>query len=163
MNNKCITFDLILQKCWMTALCSNATKSCYDWIVLAVVALCMQRQGIPATTVACMFTTLRHMEHYTRTLYGNSTLASGAVTCKQYPFMKLDKVTEPAPPSGLVSAFWFCAYFEKWVLDASSVWQFLVVRFASWATPLLTIRIKSRLLPAQMSVLPLSTERCRKW
>lgn len=77
--NKRLTFDRLLKKGWRAALCSNNAKSCYLCIFLAVAALCMQQQGIPAATIACMFTTLQNMEHTIQAMFGDSTSTWGAM------------------------------------------------------------------------------------
>ena len=59
----------------MAALCSNDAKSCYDRIVHSVASLAMQRMGIEQAPIVCMFTTIQRLDHYIRTVYGDSKLS----------------------------------------------------------------------------------------
>ena len=70
--NKTLTFDLIRQNKRPGALCANDAKSCYDRIVHSVASLAMQRMGVDRAPIVCMFTTIQKLEHYIRTIYGDS-------------------------------------------------------------------------------------------
>jgi len=75
--NKRLLYNLV-QFCQQPmALCSNDAKSCYDWIVLTVAALCLCQAGIPLASVASMVQTLHNMHHYTRMAFGNLTISQG--------------------------------------------------------------------------------------
>jgi len=63
------------------ALCSNDAKSCYDCIVLIIVALCLCRLGAPKPYVQSMVNTIHRMQHHVRSTYGNSTISQG---CTQW-------------------------------------------------------------------------------
>jgi len=59
------------------ALCSNDAKSCYNRIVLLIVALALCRLGAVASAMQSMVTTLAQLQHHVRSAYGNSTCAQG--------------------------------------------------------------------------------------
>ena len=73
--NKTLTYDLIRQRKIPGAVCSNDAKSCYDRIVHSVASLAMQRMGMEQAPIVCMFTTIQNLDHYIRTVYGNSELS----------------------------------------------------------------------------------------
>jgi hypothetical protein len=73
--NKRLTFDLARQLKRPLAMCSNDAKSCYDRIVHSVASLSMRRMGVEAQPIICMFTTIQNLEHYIRTVYGDSELS----------------------------------------------------------------------------------------
>jgi len=61
--NKCLLYDLIRFRCQPLALCSNNAKSCYNRIVLTVVALCLCQVGTMLEMVASMVQTIHGMRH----------------------------------------------------------------------------------------------------
>ena len=78
--NKVLSNDLIRLLRRPAALCSNDAKSCYDRIVHAIASLCMQRVGLPKEPIICMFTTIQNLNHYIRTVFGDSEISfSGAL------------------------------------------------------------------------------------
>ena len=73
-------YDIIRQKKHPGAWCSNDAKSCYDRIVHSVASLAMQRVGAPVEPIICMFTTIQNLQHWIRTVYGDSEINfSGAL------------------------------------------------------------------------------------
>jgi len=70
--NKLLFYDIIHFRQHPAALCSNNAKSCYDWIVLLVVALCFCRLGASHPSVFSMISMLHQMEHSICTTFGNS-------------------------------------------------------------------------------------------
>jgi len=75
--NKCLFYDL--HQCFRipAALCSNDTKSCYDWIVLMIMVLSLCRLGAPHSTVQSMIKTLANLKHHVRTPFGDSDISQG--------------------------------------------------------------------------------------
>jgi len=73
--NKLLFYDFIHFHKQPAALCSNDTKSCYDHIILLIMALCLCRLGASTTSVTSMISTLYQMEHHIRTSFGDSTKA----------------------------------------------------------------------------------------
>jgi hypothetical protein len=65
------------------ALCSNDAKSCYDRILHAIAAICMQRVSVPKKVCLMMFGTLAKVKHYIRTTYGDYTTS---YSCIELPF-----------------------------------------------------------------------------
>eukprot|EP00978_Attheya_sp_CCMP212_P022811 scaffold68738_cov43-Attheya_sp.AAC.1 len=61
--NHCLAFDLLRQERRNGIDTAVDLCSCYDLIVHAAASLSMQRQGVPAPAVVCMFTTLQNMVH----------------------------------------------------------------------------------------------------
>jgi len=59
------------------ALCSNDAKSCYDWIVLIVAALCLCCLGADKAAIQSMIGTLHGMQHHMRSTYGDSKTLQG--------------------------------------------------------------------------------------
>lgn len=60
--NKILTFHLLRQLRWPSAVCSNDSKSCYGHIVHAVASLCMQQNCITELAIVCMFTTIQQLD-----------------------------------------------------------------------------------------------------
>jgi len=81
--NKRLWYDYIRNTRQPAALCSNNAKSCYDWIVLLIAALCMCRLGAPKQSVLSMLTTIKDMRHHTRTVHGDSTRFASRQTWNQ--------------------------------------------------------------------------------
>ncbi len=75
--NKSLTNDILRQLKQPGGICSNDAKSCYDLIGHPPAALAMQRHGIPANIVDCLFTALQNLEHHVRTAFGDSPLFHG--------------------------------------------------------------------------------------
>jgi hypothetical protein len=75
--NKALSNDLLRQQKSPGAVCSNDAKSCYDLIGHTPASIAMQRQGVPKSTVTCMFTTLQELKHKVRTAYGDSESTYG--------------------------------------------------------------------------------------
>jgi len=73
--NKLLFYDIIHFRKQPAALCSNDAKSCYDHIVLLIVALCLCRLGATQSSVTSMISTLHQMEHHICTSFGDSTKA----------------------------------------------------------------------------------------
>jgi hypothetical protein len=71
--NHCLAFDLLRLERRNGVDTAVDLRSCYDLIVHAAASLSMQRQGVPAPSVVCMFTTLQNMVHTVRTAFGEST------------------------------------------------------------------------------------------
>jgi len=59
------------------ALCSKDAKSCYDWIVLIVAALCLCQLRAPKMAVESMVSTIHGMQHHVQSMYGNSSISQG--------------------------------------------------------------------------------------
>ena len=74
---KVLTFDLIRQKRIPAIISSNDLKSCYDRIAHSFANLSMRRVGVPVEPILCMFKTIQEMEHYVRTVYGQSSISTG--------------------------------------------------------------------------------------
>ncbi len=55
----------------MAALCSNNTNSCYNRLVLLIVALAMCQLGGQVTWLKSMVNTLASMTHHIQMVYGN--------------------------------------------------------------------------------------------
>ena len=70
--NKTLTCDIGRQRKQPFAICSNDAKSCFDRIVHSIASLSLQRVGYPIEPLICVFTTIRHLEHRIRTVYGDS-------------------------------------------------------------------------------------------
>ena len=71
--NKTLTFDILRQKRQPgeRTLPTDAV-SCFNEVVHSVASLAMQCQGLPQGPIICMLTTLRHMKHRIRTIFGDS-------------------------------------------------------------------------------------------
>jgi len=65
------------------ALCSNDAKSCYDRIVLIIVALCLCQLGAPYNVVKSMIHTLAHLNYHVQTAFGNSEATQGYDTWQE--------------------------------------------------------------------------------
>ena len=63
----------------------NDAKSCYDRIVHSVASLAMQRVGAPVEPIICMFTSIQHLQHRIRTVFGDSEVGS-VVHCMWFRF-----------------------------------------------------------------------------
>jgi len=59
------------------ALCSNDAKSCYDRIVLIIVALCLCHLGAPLKATESMISTLAQLWHHVRSAFGSSKQSQG--------------------------------------------------------------------------------------
>jgi len=75
--NKRLFYDYHWFTCQPAALCLNDTKSCYDQIVLIIVALSLCRLGAPYLVVQSMIQTLAHLDHHIRMAYGDTTYSQG--------------------------------------------------------------------------------------
>jgi len=75
--NKRLTFDNIRQLRQAAIICSNDAKSCYDCIVHRIVAQSMYRCGANKPALVCMFSTIQHLRHHIRTLFGDSQISTG--------------------------------------------------------------------------------------
>jgi len=75
--NKCLFYDLHWFSRTLAALCSNDAKSCYDWIVLMIAALCMCWLGPLHSAVRSMITTLATLKYHICTAYGDSKISQG--------------------------------------------------------------------------------------
>jgi len=62
------------------ALCSNDAKSCYDWIVLLVAALCMCQLRAAKSLLLGMVKVLHGMHHHTQTAHGDSSWYTSRLT-----------------------------------------------------------------------------------
>ena len=62
--NKRLLYDYVRYTHESMALCSNNAKSCYDWIVLVVTALCLCRLGAPKPAIQSMVSTIHGMQHH---------------------------------------------------------------------------------------------------
>ena len=87
--NHCLAFDLLRLERRNGIDTAVDLRSCYDLIVHSAASLSMQRQGVPAPSVVCMFTTLQNMVHTVRTAFGESTQSFGgdlwAIPCQPPP------------------------------------------------------------------------------
>jgi len=61
--NKRLYYDYIRGMQIPAALCSNDAKSCYDRIVLIIVALCLCQLGAPQKATESMISTLAQLRH----------------------------------------------------------------------------------------------------
>jgi len=75
--NKRLLYDYACYTHKPMVLCSNDAKSCYNCIVLIVVALCLCRLGAPKTAVQSMVSTIHGMQHHVRSTYGDSSTSQG--------------------------------------------------------------------------------------
>ena len=73
--NRGITSDIVRQMKIPAAICSNDAKSCYDRIVHSMASLSMQHVKVPPGPKICMFSTIQSLNHYIRTIYGDSDLS----------------------------------------------------------------------------------------
>jgi len=62
--NKGLFYNLIRQWRRLAALCSNDAKSCYDWITLLAVALCLCRLSAPINAVQSMKKMIHGINHH---------------------------------------------------------------------------------------------------
>jgi len=70
-------YDIIWFCCQLAALCSNDAKSCYDWIVLIIAALCLCQLGASKETVHGMVHMLGNLKHHIRMAYRDSEINQG--------------------------------------------------------------------------------------
>ena len=75
--NKVLTMDYFRVAKISAIVCANDAKSCYDRIVLRAAFLALRAMGIPAPTINSMFSTIKRMEHFTRTAFGTSNTKYG--------------------------------------------------------------------------------------
>jgi len=75
--NKRLLYDYVRCNHIPMALCSNNAKSCYDWIVLIVAALCLCRLGADKALVQSMIGTIHGMQYHVRSIYGDLQIAQG--------------------------------------------------------------------------------------
>jgi len=66
----------------LATLCSNDAKSCYNWTILLVAALCLCRLGTPLLVVVSMTSTLAQLWYHVHSAFGNSELAQGQAEWK---------------------------------------------------------------------------------
>jgi len=79
--NKLLFYDIICFWQQLVALCSNDAKSCYNRIVLLIVALCLCHLRASIPNVFSMIKTLHQMEHFIHTTFGDSTKVG---SCKKW-------------------------------------------------------------------------------
>jgi len=75
--NKRLLYDWVQFCRQPMALCSNDAKSCYDHIVIMVVALCLCRAGATLASMASMVCTLHRMWHFTWMAFRDLTISQG--------------------------------------------------------------------------------------
>jgi len=75
--NKCLLYDLVWFRHQPLALCSNDAKSCYNRIILMIMALCLCRARATLNMVSSMVRTIHGMHHFTRTAFGDSQISQG--------------------------------------------------------------------------------------
>jgi hypothetical protein len=75
--SKALTYDLFRQLQCTGAICFNDARSCYDLIGHSQASIAMQRNGVPRSTVDCLFSTLQNAKHQVRTGYGDSSKSYG--------------------------------------------------------------------------------------
>jgi len=75
--NKRLFYDYIRAMHIPAALCSNDTKSCYDQIVLIIVALCLCCLRAPLKATESMISTLAQLRHQVRSAFGTSDISEG--------------------------------------------------------------------------------------
>jgi hypothetical protein len=73
--NRGITSDIVCQMKIPAAICSSDAKSWYNRIVHSIASLSMQRVKVPPGPIICMFSTIQCLNHYIRTIYGDSELS----------------------------------------------------------------------------------------
>jgi len=66
--NKWLFYDLYWCLCAPAVLCSNDAKSCYDWILLIIAALCLCHFGATKAATKSMITTLAQLHHHANSL-----------------------------------------------------------------------------------------------
>jgi len=81
--NKCLLYDLIRFRCQLAALCSNDARSCYDRIMLIIVALSLCRLGAPHSAVKSMIQTLVSLQHHVRLAFGDLEISQGQEVWKE--------------------------------------------------------------------------------
>jgi len=70
--NKIRVFNALRQYRIPAIYCANDAKSCYDRIILMVGYLMMRIYGIPGAAAKCSVETIAKMQHYIRTVFGDS-------------------------------------------------------------------------------------------
>jgi len=75
--NKCLFYNYIQARRIPAALCLNDAKSCYNWIILIIAALCLCRLGAPMKATESMIVTLAQLQHHVHSAFGNSMQAQG--------------------------------------------------------------------------------------
>jgi len=75
--NKQLFYDYIQAMHILAALCSNDAKSCYDWIVLLIAALCLCHLGAPVQVVISMTSMLTQLCHHVQSAFKNSAISQG--------------------------------------------------------------------------------------
>jgi hypothetical protein len=139
--NKRLTFDLARQLKRPLAMCSNDAKSCYDRIVHSVASLCMRRMGVeePPIQYVCL--------QRSRTFFIRSApctaIPSSPLPANYEQFLSkvLAKGTVPARKSGQLLALLSSIRYGTKETGPTFGQPSLVLRSASYATPLLTARI----------------------
>ena len=71
--NKVLLFDILRQTRQRAVLNSVDLQSCYDRIQHTAAGLGMRRVGTPAPIIESSFSTIEKLEHYVRSVYGDST------------------------------------------------------------------------------------------
>jgi hypothetical protein len=107
--NKRLTFDILRQQRRPGALLANDAKSCYDRIVHSVASICMQRLGVPKQPIQMMFRTIEDLEHFVRTIYGDSEISFGG-SGWIYPCQGVGQGNGAGPP---IWAFVSTPLFDK--------------------------------------------------
>ena len=90
--NKVLTMDYFRVAKISAIVCANDAKSCYDRIVLRAAFLALRAMGIPAPTINSMFSTIKRMEHFTRTAFGTSDTKYGGKN-EEYAGWNMDYVS----------------------------------------------------------------------
>jgi len=97
--NKNLFYDLIQFKRQPAALCSNDVKSCYNWITLLAMALCLIQFWGSQPMIHSMITTFHKMQHHIQTTFGNSTQSASHNTW-QTPIARIGQGNRAGPTSG---------------------------------------------------------------
>jgi len=61
----------------LAALCLNDAKSCYNHIVLLIMAICLCQLGAPISAMESLMATLAQLHHHVWSAYGNSIHLQG--------------------------------------------------------------------------------------
>jgi len=69
--NKWLFYDNIRAMIIPVTLCSSNIKSCYNWIALLIVALCLCHLGVPVKAMESMIAMLAQLHHHVQSAFGN--------------------------------------------------------------------------------------------
>jgi len=94
--NKHLFYDFVCIMQIPAALCSNDAKSCYNWIVLIIVALCLCRLGALVKATESMISTLAQLHHNVWSAFGNFLQAQGLSKWSD-PVMGIGQVNGAGP------------------------------------------------------------------